>query len=636
MSLSDKQNNNSTPAKSFTPPLNSSSAFRPHKAPLTPKLAGYNPPQVHRRLANSDSPSSNAIHHRVAPESYLTHPTTTYSSSSSASWTFNANVTPRSGQRNARREGTASPVATPPSTHVAPRLANVTNVRSGHVENSPCVPESTSSHLKLTRPNRISGESSVSLSNSSRPTSSNGNSLGSHRMFFRADDARSSTSSHDPEQQKLPQPTNVNPTPRSFFYANDSTEGRNRPLEASPKLVVTASRKLAPGPTHIPVRRVEPVISPRLREVYPAISQPKEAANHEPRHHTPSPKITPAPDATLSPIQPLPTNYAHSPLSPDSPRVYIHTKSPSYDSSQISARNAGLLSSPPLHHPVLARDYASLISGEAIDTGSATDNNRLPLSTDSPQQLFPQTAPGPSNEDPLRGNDIQKLNEMATNARRERKVLDLEISNSSLLAINRTLERELRKQNAELRRFRRLSRSGRLSMTPSRRSISGGGLSTLSETDCDDEDGFLKTGHSATQSPDELSELSDEHDVSTSEDESMSSNGVAEHDERHRRRDEKRFLLDLSKHQQLLIDSQKMNQSIKRCVDWTENLILEAKKALEYNVQVSDIEVRGRVLSPDEIDENAFENAHSLLSPTAEFSDSLLPPINLSSEEALI
>jgi len=39
-------------------------------------------------------------------------------------------------------------------------------------------------------------------------------------------------------------------------------------------------------------------------------------------------------------------------------------------------------------------------------------------------------------------------------------VLDLEISNSSLLAINRSLEKEIRKQKAELRRFRRMSRAG--------------------------------------------------------------------------------------------------------------------------------------------------------------------------------
>ncbi|KAK9470082.1 uncharacterized protein V1510DRAFT_424060, partial [Dipodascopsis tothii] len=41
------------------------------------------------------------------------------------------------------------------------------------------------------------------------------------------------------------------------------------------------------------------------------------------------------------------------------------------------------------------------------------------------------------------------------NARFNRKILDLEISNTSLLAINRTLEREMRAQNRELRALRK-------------------------------------------------------------------------------------------------------------------------------------------------------------------------------------
>ena len=47
-----------------------------------------------------------------------------------------------------------------------------------------------------------------------------------------------------------------------------------------------------------------------------------------------------------------------------------------------------------------------------------------------------------------------------------------------------------------------------------------------------------------------------------------------------------------------------MNQSLKRCLGWTEELITEGKKALNYQVQLSDVEVRGRVLTPDEIEGN--------------------------------
>jgi hypothetical protein len=69
-----------------------------------------------------------------------------------------------------------------------------------------------------------------------------------------------------------------------------------------------------------------------------------------------------------------------------------------------------------------------------------------------------------------------------------------------------------------------------------------------------------------------------------------------------RRGDERRLQLDLSKHQQLLIDSQKINQSLKRCLGWTEELIKEGRRALAYQVRASDIELGGRVLAPEEIE----------------------------------
>lgn len=103
----------------------------------------------------------------------------------------------------------------------------------------------------------------------------------------------------------------------------------------------------------------------------------------------------------------------------------------------------------------------------------------------------------------------------------------------------------------------------------------------------------------------EESETDSELDSSESEsldDGSLSPGAMAESDLRHRKKDEKRLQLDLSKHQQLLIDSQKMNQSLKRCLGWTEELISEGRKALEYHVRVSDVELGGRVLAPDEVE----------------------------------
>ena len=95
----------------------------------------------------------------------------------------------------------------------------------------------------------------------------------------------------------------------------------------------------------------------------------------------------------------------------------------------------------------------------------------------------------------------------------------------------------------------------------------------------------------------EFSDTSDSMD-----DGSLSPSAIAESDLRHRKKDEKRLQLDLSKHQQLLIDSQKMNQSLKRCLGWTEALISEGQKALEYHVKISDVALGGRVLAPDEVE----------------------------------
>lgn len=102
---------------------------------------------------------------------------------------------------------------------------------------------------------------------------------------------------------------------------------------------------------------------------------------------------------------------------------------------------------------------------------------------------------------------------------------------------------------------------------------------------------------------DDEENLSDEEEE-TSDEGSLSPGQMAESDARHRQKDEKRLQLDLSKHQQLLIDSMKMNQSLKRCLGLTEELIGEGKKALEYHVKISDLDnLGGRVLAPDEIEE---------------------------------
>ncbi|RKU41307.1 hypothetical protein DL546_003652 [Coniochaeta pulveracea] len=209
----------------------------------------------------------------------------------------------------------------------------------------------------------------------------------------------------------------------------------------------------------------------------------------------------------------------------------------------------------------------------------------------------------------------QGLADLVTTARRERKVQDLEITNASLEAINRTLERQLRKQTAELRRYKRMSRASRMSLNSadphesrggrvaSDGSMAGGALARaglsledLSEEEVSDLEAD-ETSEMAAEMEDE-----DEFSHSPSESEEMSPGARALRDAKLKRRDEQRLRLDLSKHQQLLVDSQKMNQSLRRCLGWTEELIKEGRRALAYKVHVSEVELGGRVLSPEEIE----------------------------------
>jgi hypothetical protein len=84
------------------------------------------------------------------------------------------------------------------------------------------------------------------------------------------------------------------------------------------------------------------------------------------------------------------------------------------------------------------------------------------------------------------------------------------------------------------------------------------------------------------------SEGEEDPDSSLSEEslaESQTSNpSVSQRESARLKKDEKRLKLDLTKHRQLLIDSQKMNQSIKRCMLISEEMIAEGRRALEYHV----------------------------------------------------
>ena len=232
--------------------------------------------------------------------------------------------------------------------------------------------------------------------------------------------------------------------------------------------------------------------------------------------------------------------------------------------------------------------------------------NKPPQSIDTTLDLPEPRSPPPPESGP---NSSKSVSELAADARRERKVLDLEISNSSLLAINASLERELRKQKAELKRFRRLSRAGRLSHNPYERSARlSEGLSTLGEDDAEDEEDDADYFSSGRPSgfPEGFDDLSDDETESLlSSGEPLSPSAQASKDNDRLAKDEKRLQVDLEKHKELLVQSQMMNQSLKRCMYATEEMIKDGKKALDYRVKVSDVKLGGRILTGHEEEDEA-------------------------------
>ncbi|KKY30707.1 hypothetical protein UCDDA912_g09356 [Diaporthe ampelina] len=275
-------------------------------------------------------------------------------------------------------------------------------------------------------------------------------------------------------------------------------------------------------------------------------------------------------------------------------RVSGHSRSGSLVAEAPPAPRA-VASSPPVSSPLPS---PLAFSNPAISMASVLEAaDELAGSQDESDSVVS----GLASPNSASGND--PLNELVANARRERKVQDLQITNASLEAINRTLERQLRKQTNELRRYKRLTRAGRLSSAnaaassriPSTSTASEapeGPLNNLGLTDLSEES-------SGTEPDDESigeSELSESDSAGSAQ---MSPSTMAMRDAQHRKRDEKRLRIDLSKHQQLLVDSQKMNQSLKRCLGWTEELIREGKRALDYQVRVSEFDGDGRAV-PEE------------------------------------
>ena len=389
-----------------------------------------------------------------------------------------------------------------------------------------------------------------------------------------------------------------------FFYADGQQEETKSvsPRATSPVLSAV-SEKRSSGPWVPNPSRSPPMLSPALSNLSER-SPFFAAATGQPKPRSPSPskenihlsyrkgasqifgsRPSPIPtprtsDGSASDAQPR-----RGSLEPNSDRT-PHRKTPSL--SSIDSGNS---------HQSRRRSATTL---DPVPTPSPLNHEikaaTIPRIARSPTHLPSiDTSLGPSDSQ-MTLSPTKSISELAADARRERKVLDLEISNSSLLAINGSLEREVRRQKTELKRFRRLSRAGRLSYAPAARLSEG--LSALGEEEADD--GFAAFGPPSgfTDVYDDFSDDETESITSGCEPLSPTSRSSKEHDRL--LKDERRLQADMEKHKELLVQSQMMNQSLKRCTLATEDMIKEGKKALDHEIRVSDVRLGGRILRGDD------------------------------------
>ncbi|KAH6720919.1 hypothetical protein BKA61DRAFT_472529 [Leptodontidium sp. MPI-SDFR-AT-0119] len=574
-------------------PTLSASTKTANRTPLTPRVAGSNPSNV--GSSSSRRPARSDVNTTPVGKEDVPTPVSTF---------LSHNITPRSGPRRVRVE---SPNSTPTGTPNGTQISQNDSIRGADT------PPTYGSGLGIAGIDKdVLKRPTVSFSPSpSDIGQSKGQNGSADSKFFFASEAKTVVQPSRPPLQTKGS--------SNFFYANGETIP-NRPQSSSTSAVGSAVGEERSQPKffhangtpdlqatpYLPPPRPSSVVSSTSRMASPRLGTPTSSTTSPPqRPSSPSKLNQYASISSIRSTPPLP--------SPVTPRPQTLGRGQSTNSI-VSARRASIEAGQKLSHgrssSVSSADGklpppVRKISGGSYD--SSAPGSPMNLVTTSVPLSTPEEAPEETPKDgglaagfrsprlsPVKtGHSIDELNELAANARRERKVLDLEITNSSLAAINRTLEREMRKQTAELRRYRRLSRSGRLSIATSA-SIR---TSTDSIIGLDGADGFDLSDMSEEEELDET-----ESEEETSDEGSLSPSAMEESDLRHRKRDEKRLQLDLTKHQQLLIDSQKMNQSLKRCLGWTEELINEGKKALEYHVRVSDVELGGRVLAPDEVE----------------------------------
>ncbi|KAF2202588.1 hypothetical protein GQ43DRAFT_413371 [Delitschia confertaspora ATCC 74209] len=613
-------------ANSGRPLMPSLATNRTAKTPITPRLA----PSI--ASANS-SQSGRSIRSNTSTTPRLATASRDDASTPAKSF-LNSNITPRSSARKSRvgaNSANSTPGATPSATPVNSRPTSTIDLPArdqgqgtNGIGNNGFVRASNSNRPRSVVGGNVTSSTPAPKVGLNSSYNYNGSEVGGasagSSMFFHALDVKG----QDPvtaskksatffyangEQDVTLRPQQIPSPPLSsvgrpsseakFFHADSIGEAKGNTTLLTPP--IAKSSELLPS--------LNPTSNPHLRP-----PSPSKDNIHLSYRKGASQVIRPN-------LQTRPSPLSLFPGKPQSNAGQSQTRS--LDNDRSSKRRSSATSSAIRYSHGKSASLSSIDSFSSLKTVHSHSNESSslgpsPLATSSsiPESVSSEPPPptehlsqtnSPTQQSPVKSNfaqgSLQQMNELAANARRERKVLDLEISNSSLLAINRQLEKEVRKQKAELRRYRRMTRAGGF---PTSAAVGGDssapGASGMSDTE---------EGDSV-----EEQELEESEGDSSFDESAMSPDALADRDFSYRVKDQKRLQLDLSKHQELLIDSQKMNQSIKRCLNWTEELIKDAKKALDYQVHPSDIKLGGRVLDLEEyVGEDTLAESRGLLSP---------------------
>ncbi|KHN95976.1 uncharacterized protein MAM_06081 [Metarhizium album ARSEF 1941] len=587
------------------PQLSAAAARSVNRTPLTPKIAAKGPPVTPlARRPPSSTPTLAASHN---PRDDVSTPVVAF---------LAQNITPRSGPRQSRVDSANStPSGTPNPERTSDGFENNNTNTTAASRLAPGVSPPA---------NDLPRQAASQLDPASDANDSS--------KFFYASDARSIQQGGSQRPLSVPQkPANT------FFYANGTTADGCRnvspPSNATP--ILPPSSNPEPAATKFFYANGTPGMSSRpgmlqSTSASAASSFSRITPSRPPTSNCGSTFSVPPAQRPASPVKavstPVTQTLKNNVASPPSPKrnSLVASSSPSLTQqmSSVSQKRVSIDTAPketgghrragsmPGFEPLtVARFNLSPNPSESASASpplspgfsqpAMTMASLLQIADDLQDDAEPgqgdarSDVPPPAPQSPTKSANLSgSVSELVANARRERKVQDLEITNASLEAINRTLERQLRKQSAELRRYRRLSRSGAFSAASSR--VTSLALTEpptdMSDVDEEDETELEEDADSFDESDLSSNDTVDTEDI-------MSSS--AKLDAR-RRRDEKRLQLDLTKHQELLVDSQRMNQSLKRCLGFTETLIREGQKALQYHVRVSDIQLGGRVLAPSD------------------------------------